>query len=174
MKNTFVISDLHFYHNNIIKLCNRPYKDLNEMHSALIKNWNSVVTKEDEVYILGDFSFGNIEDTETILKSLNGTKYLIKGNHDAYIDKKFFNKALFENIYDYLELKIDGKFVVMCHYPLVEWNGKFRGSINLYGHTHRKLENEQNNQYCVCADVNDFTPQPIKNYLTSPKIYDII
>ena len=55
MKNVFVTSDLHFYHNNIIKLCNRPYKDLEEMHIALINNWNSVVTNEDDVYILGDF-----------------------------------------------------------------------------------------------------------------------
>ena len=27
----FYISDLHFYHTNILKMCNRPFKNIEEM-----------------------------------------------------------------------------------------------------------------------------------------------
>ena len=42
-------------HANIIKFDNRPFADLNEMHSVIVDNWNRVVRGDDTVYILGDF-----------------------------------------------------------------------------------------------------------------------
>ena len=38
-------------------MCDRPFADLDEMHETVILNWNSVVRKKDEVYILGDFLY---------------------------------------------------------------------------------------------------------------------
>ncbi|MGL6106924.1 hypothetical protein [Romboutsia sp.] len=54
---TFYISDLHLYHKNVIKMCSRPYEDLEEMNADFIHKWNSVVTHEDKVMILGDVGF---------------------------------------------------------------------------------------------------------------------
>ena len=50
----FYIADLHIGHANIIKFDNRPFADLNEMHSVIVDNWNRVVRGDDTVYILGD------------------------------------------------------------------------------------------------------------------------
>ena len=59
---TFYTADTHFFHANIIKYCNRPYKDPQEMNEAIIANWNAKVPQEGIVYHLGDFSFGGAED----------------------------------------------------------------------------------------------------------------
>ena len=55
----YYISDLHFGHYNIIKLCRRPFKDADEMDEILISNWNAIVQPEDTVYILGDLCYRN-------------------------------------------------------------------------------------------------------------------
>ena len=81
MGKIFYIADTHFGHDNIRKLSNRPFSTVEEMDNALINNWNSVVTDDDDVYILGDFSYKS-EDPIDYLKKLNGKKHLIVGNHD--------------------------------------------------------------------------------------------
>lgn len=66
----YYISDLHFGHSNIIKLCNRPFQTLEEMNNALINNWNSKVTNGDKVYIIGDLFFRSQNNPEEILSKL--------------------------------------------------------------------------------------------------------
>ena len=52
----YFTSDLHFYHENIIKHTNRHYANAEKMNNDLIKKWNEKVNAYDEVYILGDFT----------------------------------------------------------------------------------------------------------------------
>ena len=80
--NKFFTSDHHFYHRNVIGYCNRPFKTVEEMNKVFIDNWNKVVNDIDEVYYLGDFSFGTIDQTKELLSVLKGKKYLIIGSHD--------------------------------------------------------------------------------------------
>ena len=57
--NIWFTSDLHLGHGNIIKYCNRPFKDIEHMNRALIDNWNSRVKLNDVVFHVGDFCFKN-------------------------------------------------------------------------------------------------------------------
>lgn len=78
---TFFISDTHFGHKNIIKYCHRPFKSVEEMDQTIIENWNRVVGKDDIVFFVGDFCFG---DCRKYLKQLYGHITFIKGNHDSH------------------------------------------------------------------------------------------
>ena len=136
MSKIFYISDLHFGHKNIIRYDNRPFKTVEEMNNTLINNWNSVVSDEDMVYILGDISWDNEDKTVEIFNQLKGIKVLIKGNHDNIKRGSKLVKC-FTSIQDYAELYLDKKNkVVMSHYPILFWNGQFRDTVHLYGHVH--------------------------------------
>src|SRR5271165_2813112 len=75
-------SDSHYYHNNILRYCDRPFANLDEMHRAMIVNWNNCVSPLDTVYHLGDFAFGPVSNVKCILEKLNGKTILVRGNHD--------------------------------------------------------------------------------------------
>lgn len=86
MKNTFFTSDWHYGHANIIRLCERPFKDIHEMHSTLIENYRKAVSPNDTVYFLGDICW-NPKDLPELLKQLPGYKVLIAGNHDKCFEQ---------------------------------------------------------------------------------------
>lgn len=135
----YVTSDLHFRHDKIIQVCNRPTTP--EEHDAwLIRQINKTVKTHDTVYHLGDFSFTkNIEDMRNFCNRLNGSWIHVLGNHD---DEKRIRKA-FEGTRhtiagNYHELKYNGRFIMMLHYPMESWNRKRYGSLHLFGHLHTK------------------------------------
>lgn len=132
----FFTSDNHFFHRGILNFCRetRQGETAEEMNELMITKWNSQVTPKDTVYCLGDFSFGNANQTEDILRRLNGRIHLVKGNHDYWIDAR--TSTYFESISDYKEIKIDKKKIVMFHFPIFEWNKMHYGSFHLYGHVH--------------------------------------
>ena len=78
----FFTSDLHFGHTNILRFCGRPYTDVKEMNQALIDNWNKAVPEDGIVFVLGDIGFCSVQVLKNIFNKMNGTKYLILGNHD--------------------------------------------------------------------------------------------
>lgn len=128
----YYISDLHIGHNAILAFDGRPFASLDEMKETIIQNWNSVVGREDEVYVLGDFFWSN-EDAAETLPRLNGRKYLILGNHDR-INSMMKQHYLW--IKEYAEIKDTGRHVVLCHYPIAHWHNADHGFIHLYGHIH--------------------------------------
>lgn len=90
MQNWFT-SDLHYGHANIIRYCNRPFKNVEQMNKTLVDRWNSIVKPEDTVFHIGDFVFyGGKEAPEGITKAqeiqnmLNGTVIHLQGNHDCF------------------------------------------------------------------------------------------
>lgn len=162
----YYISDLHFYHTNILKMCNRPFENIEEMNDKLIENWNKKVGEEDTIYFLGDFSFkSNQNKANEILKQLNGKKYFIKGNHDKSTWlQKIKELGLIEDYFDYKEIEDNGRRVILCHYPLHSWNALYRGSYHLYGHVHDKtVENEdwQKNRFNVSCEVLGYEPKTL-------------
>ena len=160
----YYIADTHFGHDNIRKLSNRPFNSVEEMDKTIIDNWNSKVTDNDDVYILGDFSFKGGDPIE-YLKKLRGRKHLIIGNHDNKLLKNPDYKKYFVEIRDMKTINDNGTQIVLCHYPLVEWNGYYRNVLHFYGHVHNTYHNEttkyardMKNAYNVGVDVIGFAP----------------
>lgn len=142
MGKIFYIADTHFGHQNIILFDNRPFFSIEEMERELINNWNSVVSKSDTVVILGDFCWGLEDDWFRILDQLNGTKRLVRGNHDLKSMSKTL-KSKFQSIKDYDEIKDNGKRVLVSHYPMPFYRGDYNADIvHLYGHVHMTVEND--------------------------------
>ena len=167
----YFTSDLHFYHKNIIKYAKRPFDSVEEMNEKLIKNWNNRIKSEDEVYILGDFTMKGTEYAADILSKLKGKKYLIKGNHDNFVNQETFDNSLFEWVKDYFELQYNNQSFIMFHYPIEEWNHFFRGAIHLHGHQHNSPEynilNEEKGlkKYDVGVDANYMKPVSIEEII---------
>ncbi len=79
---TWLTSDQHYYHRNIIDYCKRPFASVEEMNATLTRNHNAVVKPDDIVLIVGDLTLDD-RKVKSILDELNGTKYLVAGNHDT-------------------------------------------------------------------------------------------
>ena len=137
------ISDLHLGHRNILVHDHRPFKDVDEMDRYLIERWNDRVSKDDDVYIVGDFCFRSDKPYEHYLRKLKGKKHLIIGNHDDKLLKDEKAMSYFESA-DYIKevndtLKGEKIKIVLCHYPLAEWNGMYHGTYHIYGHVHNRV-----------------------------------
>ena len=112
----FLIGDCHFGHKNIIRYCNRPFKDVDDMTEKLIKLWNNVVGNNDIVYVVGDFALCGKQKIIEIGQRLNGRKRLIMGNHD--LGRTNYERQIVEEIYDQDEWSRDEVIVDMTKkYP---------------------------------------------------------
>lgn len=142
MANTWISSDLHFFHKKIMEFCpdTRPWGSVEEMNEALVDAWNTSVQPNDTIYFLGDFSFGRAEPTREILSRLQGNKYLVRGNHDGVLSGGL-EKQYFQYAYGLMTHNIAGHKVVMCHYPLARWERAHYGSLHFYGHEHGNFQN---------------------------------
>ena len=151
----YFIADTHFNHENIIKYCKRPFNNIQEMNEYIIQKWNSVVKKEDTVYHLGDVGFGTTEMLKGLLNRLNGTKILLRGNHDFKRGLNGWKEIGFSEVY---RKRIELGNLILTHVP-IELEDK--DIINVFGHIHNKpLDDRFNkdNHICVSCDVIDYTP----------------
>lgn len=152
----FFTSDTHFGHKNIIKYSNRPFDDFAAMDWQIVDKWNSMVSDTDVVYHLGDVAMGDSERWDEILKSLNGYKVLVVGNHDRIFlgekerqrlkwDEKYHE--WFDEVYDNFSTTLMGGIEVnLSHFPYdgdhteSDRYSEFRlpdeGKTLVHGHTH--------------------------------------
>lgn len=132
----FFTADLHLGHANIIKYCNRPFGDIDEMDKELIFRWNNRVKPEDTVYHIGDFCWSN---PRGYLERLNGQIFLIEGSHDK-ASRDFVLKDRILEIEPIQDGYGNPRTVVMCHYAMRSWPKSHYASWHLFGHHHGKLE----------------------------------
>lgn len=132
----YYISDMHFGHKNVLGFDNRPFQDIEEMDRTLIELWNACVQPKDNVYIVGDLCYRNEQSEEWYLEKLKGHKYLIIGNHDGKLLKNEKAMAYFESVDKMMHIKDNGKQICLCHFPIAEWNGFYKGHWHIYGHIH--------------------------------------
>lgn len=145
----YFIADTHFDDDNIRRYENRPFKNVEEMNSALIESWNKTVTPDDTVYLLGDIG------SDIYVKELNGIKYLVKGNHDLR-DNAYYRTLGFTEVYD-LPVILEN-FFILSHEPLyVNRNMPY---ANIFGHIHNDpaYKTVSSRSFCVSAERIDYTP----------------
>lgn len=134
----YYIADMHLGHWNILRYDPRPFQSINEMNRVLMDNWNRKVRGDDDVYILGDFSYRSETDPVWYLEQLKGIKHLIQGNHDGHLIRNEKAMRHIVSVDKMLHVK-DGKdHIVLCHFPIAQWNGFSHGSWHIYGHIHGK------------------------------------
>lgn len=167
----FYISDTHFGHKAMIDWDHRPFKDVNDMDEQIIRNWNDKVSEEDEVYILGDFTYRSVHDPEWYLEQLAGKKYLVIGNHDKKMLKNSEAMKHFKNVDKIMSITDCGKRLHLCHFPMLVWEGKQFGHIHLHGHLHEDKYGVMNsrtigvNVYNVGCMLYDYTPVSLEEIL---------
>ena len=140
----YYIADLHFFHQAMnTHMDKRGFEDIHQMNTYMIEKWNQKVRKKDEVVILGDLSWGNVQDTNTLLQQLHGKLYMIQGNHDRFLNHREVNTSRFVWIKPYAEMSDNNRKVVLCHYPILCYNGQYHLTAKgipktymLYGHVH--------------------------------------
>ena len=168
----FFTSDSHYFHENIIKFCDRPFKDVEEMNHKLIENWNNKVPHDGLVFHLGDFAWGGYDQWKSIRDQLNGEIILIKGNHDIKNMTATAEEELFKFSTQQMLIEIEGRKVYLNHYPFLCYAGTYRDPKGLvfqcFGHCHSGPEKKGTDiprlvhtfptQYDVGVDNNNYEP----------------
>lgn len=159
-------SDHHFGHQNIIKYCKRPFKDVIEMDEKLISNWNECVSKDDVVYYLGDFCFyKDIDVVKKRLKSLNGKKHLILGNHEDTFKVNTWVSAGFYSVHTSLSLSHLGHQLYLAHTPESKKQLGLSDVIFVHGHVHNNtpaIYEDDLREIIVNVCVENWSYRPIE------------
>lgn len=139
----FWTADTHFGHTNIIRLCSRPFEDIHSMNDYLITTINKKVKQNDRLFILGDFSFRGGKPME-YLKYIHceNIEFCI-GNHDK--EKELYNLLNYgkvKRVDKTIEITHYDQTIFMSHYSHRSWPKSFHGSWHCYGHTHGRLDQE--------------------------------
>ena len=155
MSKIYLYSDPHFFHWKICEYCSRNFNNVYEMNEYMIQSYNSVVSDDDLVYILGDFGFGSVENLTEIVQRLNGRKILLMGNHDRRRSVTWWLNFGFDEVWKKpVEVYTD---ILFSHEPKDISPDK----INIHGHIHNtplSSEFDPNTHFNVSVEVLDYKP----------------
>lgn len=170
-------SDFHFWHDKDFIYQPRGCSTIEEMNEEIIRKHNSVVKKDDTVYVLGDCGLGL--DTQAIidcLKQLNGELILIVGNHDTNNRISEYKKSgVFKEIKygDRIRYRKKDYFISHCPYLTGDLNSlpkdRKKCTYNIHGHLHSpkhfhdelpfscfQVSMESNMNYPISIETIDF------------------
>lgn len=176
------ISDMHFFHENVMRLDGRNFSDVREMNQFMVDQWNAKVKGGDQVIVLGDmFWTKDPKEVNAILNRLSGKICLVEGNHDnQWLKKDGVNLSRFEWIKPYAEFGDGERSVIASHYPVFCYNHQYLKTESgeprtfmMYGHVHNThdellvnefqeltrrtvLKGSQNDRKIPCNMINCF------------------
>lgn len=161
------IADPHLSHKGVA--LKRGFSTVEEHDAYLISQWNSVVKKGDNVYILGDITMEKKEPYH-LLDKLNGNKFIVGGNHE----RKQHTHELLKHV-NSISGMISYKNMVLTHCPIHPDSLNKRYKRNIHGHIHEKTVKkhfkifgvklfswEDKRYVCVSCEHVDFKPKTLK------------
>ena len=152
----WIWSDLHLYHKNIIKYCERPFSDVGDMNGALFRAWKTTVGYNDHIICGGDIALAGSLGPDRLgqIKSMPGTKLTVLGNHD--FSNKTGHPADTGCEHHCLTMVIDGDPpLLLTHLPL--WNVP-DGCVNLHGHVHNNEPLRKGPYINICVEHLEYKP----------------
>lgn len=176
MSKHWFTADPHFSHNNIIRYTDRPFKNHKEMDNVLIKNINDLVSPQDVVYYIGDFSMlsgSRWQHIEKIVSKINGQKVLILGNHDALTPFKYIELG-FHSVHTSLSIQLEGYKFIMNHDPSAYCMIP-KDCIFLCGHIHNLFKILPDKRTInVGVDVWDYKPVSLETIISVIKDFNML
>lgn len=180
-------SDHHFDHKNIISYTDRPFSGVNEMNEIMVQRWNTVVTDNDEIYCLGDFSL-DFRAVKIFTPQLKGKKYLVPGNHDDCHPRRKKSAKMLQKYKDlgWTVLPVQTDLIVpnlvpypgwlLCHFPYKHGDFELQryrelrpdpeNRLLLHGHCHSTPKTfKKDNMIDVGVDAHDFYPVSLNQIL---------
>lgn len=160
-------SDLHFFHTNIIKYCERPFATAEEMNNALLKNCLACVRPDDILLIGGDITMSNLDGTNALLRAIPGYKINVLGNHDTHKHQRL--KLAVDETVACLELAYQGRSIFVSHYPVSE-SVLAPGQVNSHGHIHNNglppALGDGSRHINMSVEVTGYSPLLLKSLLS--------
>lgn len=176
----YITSDLHFGHDKPFIYGARGFDTVEEHDRALVDNWNSVVSDDDTVYVLGDIMLKDNENGIRCWNQLKGKKKILLGNHDSALRVELLKECENTEIlgYAYL-LKHAGKNLYLSHYPTITSNYDDDKQIgkrvfNVCGHVHttdRFSDMDKGFIYHVEPECHGNMPVPIDEVISDMEEY---
>lgn len=161
----YVTSDLHFGHDREFIWKARGYNSVDSMNIDLVFKWNSIVTDEDDVYVLGDLMLGLPQNIEYI-KALHGKLHIVLGNHDTSTREQMYKKL--DNVVEVTcAIRLDYKkyHFFMTHFPCLTGNLEKEHlrqmTLNLYGHTHQVTNFYEDRPYMYHVGIDSHGGYPV-------------
>lgn len=151
MSRVFFTADTHFNHDFVA--ATRGFDNAEQHDEALITRFNSLLTKRDHLWILGDLGMGSLGKVLEQAAKLNGIKHLVFGNHDAGHPMRCRSAAqqrryleVFESVHLHEQVRIGNHRVNLSHFPYEgdrtdadrydEWRLRKSATPLLHGHVH--------------------------------------
>ena len=169
----YFTSDLHFCHDKDFIWQVRGFESIDEMNAEIVRRWNEIVYPDDDVYVLGDLTLGNVEEGLKLIAKLNGYLHIIRGNHDTdtkanrYLELSNVVSVEFATIYKYKKA-----IFWLSHYPTITANYDddkpwAKHLVCLFGHTHQEQPFYNDNPYMfnVGMDAHNCTPISIEKII---------
>lgn len=172
----YFTSDYHFCHNKDFLYEPRGFDSIEEMNECIIKNHNTIIKPEDDVYFLGDFMLCDDQHGLECIEKLNGKIHVILGNHDTDNRIKLYQTC--DNIVEITvatRLRYKKFHFLLTHYPSFTGNLQKESlrqmTLNLYGHTHQKTNffDDYFFMYHVGVDSHNCYPVSIEDIIKEMK-----